>query len=47
MIMKKIIKNEFLKRPNADMIIFNVPSLNDKRPTATIKKNKGCINIIV
>ena len=54
---ERIISNEFLKHPKADMIIFNVPSLNLKRPTATITRNKrlhkyncmkfGAVNIAV
>ena len=36
----KVINKEFLKHPKADMIIFNVPSLNPKRKTANIEKEK-------
>lgn len=35
-----IIKQEFQKNTKADMIVFNVPSLNEKRPTYEIKKEK-------
>lgn len=36
----QIIINEFKKNKKADMIVFNVPSLNKQRPTYNIKKNK-------
>lgn len=35
-----IIEKEFKKNAKADMIVFNVPSLNKKRPTYEIKKEK-------
>lgn len=54
---KNIILDSFQKNPRADVILFNVPSLNPKRPTAAIKKatrlNKfnclkyGAVNIAV
>lgn len=36
---KKIILEEFQKNPKADIILFNVPSLNKERQTYVIKKN--------
>ena len=54
---EKIIIDEFKKNPSADMILFNVPSLNDNRPTVKINKFKrihkfnclkyGAVNIAV
>ena len=37
---EQIIANEFEKNPKAEMIVFNVPSLNEKRPTYKILKNR-------
>lgn len=37
---KEIIANAFMNNPEADMILFNVPSKNSKRPTHIITKNK-------
>lgn len=37
---KKIIIEAFEKRPDADIIVFNVPSKNKERPTYIIKDNK-------
>ena len=37
---EKIIQTEFKKYPKSDMIIFNVPSKNPKRPNFHIKKRK-------
>ena len=37
---EKIIVEEYKKNNNADMIVFNVPSLNKNRPTYRILKNK-------
>jgi len=36
----QIVIDEFKKRPNADMLLFNVHSLNLERPTIKITKNK-------
>jgi len=35
---EKIIEQEFLRHPNADIILFNVPSTNIDRPTTNITK---------
>lgn len=42
---EKIIKEQFKFYKDADMILFNVPSTNQKRPTAKITKNKR-VNIL-
>lgn len=54
---EKLILDEFDKYPNADMIFFNVPSLNKNLPTANIEKSKkisffkslryGAVNIAI
>lgn len=36
---EEIILNAFMKNPKADIILFNVPSINNERPTVNIKKN--------
>jgi Glycosyltransferases, probably involved in cell wall biogenesis len=38
----QLVKNAFQKNKHADVIIFNVPSLNNNRPTANILKNRRC-----
>lgn len=45
---KEIILDAFKNNPDADMILFNVPSKNPKRPTHIISKNKRvrCFNCL-
>ena len=43
---EKIIQTEFKKYPKSDMIIFNVPSKNPKRPNFHIKKRKRIARLL-
>ncbi len=38
----QLVKNAFHQNKKADVIVFNVPSLNTGRPTANIIKNRRC-----
>ncbi|MEH6944421.1 glycosyltransferase family A protein [Bacillus sp. JJ722] len=54
---KEIILGEFKKNPQADIIVFNVPSTNNHRPTCIIRRNSrvkwynslryGAVNIAI